>query len=446
GQRARRRELLRICAYTGRDKFRDECHDAIHEFSKTLSGSNAGGKFRKAEREFGRRLISAIGKKLRGTSRMSTGRIQVSPFVALYLMSWLGEDGQMKFAGGECAEGARAASLQGTYKPLVEEACNTIYKWSEVSLRALELDAGRADTSGPSFPLTVEGVEDASPKALVTVVRRVLSRLLRGCFGTTDIPWGDIETTPAISTTLHNSSPKSPQPGRRADPRRVVRTGWHARCSGRDRDARLVSEGSRACTRRSCTSCTSRAEIPCHGWEGGGGRGGGGMKQAEERNRGGQEAARQQREEKVGARGGRGGGGVSGRRGARVSGRRGGGASAGGRGGGASAAGGEEAERQQREAEKVARGDRGGGGGGREEEEGEEAQSGAAATAGGRRGKRASRERRRTPEDAAAEREKQRKAAVGNTGRRPGWDYVAKSPIKIRAGQEAKQLSSGLRT
>lgn len=40
-----------LVAYTGRDKFRDECHDAIHDHSKTLKGSNAGGNFRKAEAE-----------------------------------------------------------------------------------------------------------------------------------------------------------------------------------------------------------------------------------------------------------------------------------------------------------------------------------------------------------------------------------------------------------
>lgn len=129
-------KLLRICAYTGRDKFRDECHDAIHEFSKTLSGSNAGGKFRKAERELWaktdqrhwedaagneqdvdweeyvvslrcivstrltdhvprRQNLIPLGFKQMVDDLNSSPKFR--PFVALYLMSWLGEDGQMKF-------------------------------------------------------------------------------------------------------------------------------------------------------------------------------------------------------------------------------------------------------------------------------------------------------------------------------------------------------------
>lgn len=43
-------KLFGLSAYTGRDKFREERHDEINEYSQTLSGSmNAGGKFRKAE-------------------------------------------------------------------------------------------------------------------------------------------------------------------------------------------------------------------------------------------------------------------------------------------------------------------------------------------------------------------------------------------------------------
>ncbi|KAJ7019264.1 hypothetical protein C8F04DRAFT_1197913 [Mycena alexandri] len=222
-------KLLRICAYTGRDKFRDECHDAIHEFSKTLSGSNAGGKFRKAERELWaktdqrhweeaagneqdvdweeRQNLIPLGFKQMVDDLNSSPKFR--PFVALYLMSWLGEDGQMKFRWAESVPKELALPVfKETYKPLVEEACNTIYKWSEVSLRALELDAGRADTSGPSFPLTVEGVEDASPKALVTVVKKYLADSYAAAFGTTDIPWGDIETTPANFYDVTQFEPK----------------------------------------------------------------------------------------------------------------------------------------------------------------------------------------------------------------------------------------------
>lgn len=42
-------KLMGLAAYTGRDKFRDERHDEINEFATTVSGANAGGRFRKAE-------------------------------------------------------------------------------------------------------------------------------------------------------------------------------------------------------------------------------------------------------------------------------------------------------------------------------------------------------------------------------------------------------------
>jgi hypothetical protein len=42
-------KLLGLAAYTGHDKFRDDRHDVIYELSTTLPGTNAGGKFRKAE-------------------------------------------------------------------------------------------------------------------------------------------------------------------------------------------------------------------------------------------------------------------------------------------------------------------------------------------------------------------------------------------------------------
>lgn len=43
-------KLLGLAAYTGHNKFRDDRHEDIHEYSKTLPGNmNSGGKFRKAE-------------------------------------------------------------------------------------------------------------------------------------------------------------------------------------------------------------------------------------------------------------------------------------------------------------------------------------------------------------------------------------------------------------
>ena len=43
-------KLVGLITYTGRDKFSDDRHDTIYEFSKSLPGTmNAGAKFRMAE-------------------------------------------------------------------------------------------------------------------------------------------------------------------------------------------------------------------------------------------------------------------------------------------------------------------------------------------------------------------------------------------------------------
>jgi hypothetical protein len=42
-------KLIGIACTTGRDKFRDDRGDEINDLAKTLTGGNAGGKFRKAE-------------------------------------------------------------------------------------------------------------------------------------------------------------------------------------------------------------------------------------------------------------------------------------------------------------------------------------------------------------------------------------------------------------
>jgi hypothetical protein len=45
-------KVFGLASYTGRDKFRRECHDKINAHSRTLLGpGNASGKFRKAEAE-----------------------------------------------------------------------------------------------------------------------------------------------------------------------------------------------------------------------------------------------------------------------------------------------------------------------------------------------------------------------------------------------------------
>ncbi|KAJ7205378.1 hypothetical protein B0H12DRAFT_1080324 [Mycena haematopus] len=110
--------LFGLAAYGGRDKFREDHHDEIHEFSKTLPGSsNAGGKFRQAEAKLWaqedqaswdaaatseegvnwaeRQKLVASGFK-HFVSHLHGSR-KFRPFVATMLMGWLGTDDQVHF-------------------------------------------------------------------------------------------------------------------------------------------------------------------------------------------------------------------------------------------------------------------------------------------------------------------------------------------------------------
>ncbi|KAJ7032240.1 hypothetical protein C8F04DRAFT_1262203 [Mycena alexandri] len=114
-----------LAAYTGRDKFRDERHDEINEYSATLSGTNAGGKFRKAEAilwakedqalwessaeaseenvdwEERQRLILGGFRHLVDT--LNTGR-KFRPFVANISMAWLDENNKAQATNPWVAE------------------------------------------------------------------------------------------------------------------------------------------------------------------------------------------------------------------------------------------------------------------------------------------------------------------------------------------------------
>ncbi|KAJ7856106.1 hypothetical protein B0H14DRAFT_2579053 [Mycena olivaceomarginata] len=110
-------KLLGLAAYTGRNKFRDDCHDVIYELSTTLPGEHAGGKFHKAEGilwaeedQASWEEAAAVEESIDWAERQRlvpkgfknmVGNLHDSrkfrPFIATMLMGWLDEDGHIQF-------------------------------------------------------------------------------------------------------------------------------------------------------------------------------------------------------------------------------------------------------------------------------------------------------------------------------------------------------------
>ncbi|KAJ7710818.1 hypothetical protein B0H17DRAFT_1190500 [Mycena rosella] len=142
-------KLVGITAYSGRDKFRDDRHDDIHEYSKTLPGpTNAGGKFRKAEALLWAKkdtafwdAAAAVEDSVNWVQRqklVATGFEQMidnlhasrkfRPFVATMLMGWLNEDGQVIFETEAIPDGIVVPeAFRKLNSPLVQQTLNAMY-------------------------------------------------------------------------------------------------------------------------------------------------------------------------------------------------------------------------------------------------------------------------------------------------------------------------------
>ncbi|KAJ6582151.1 hypothetical protein B0H19DRAFT_1370271 [Mycena capillaripes] len=214
-------KLLNLATYTGRDKFREDRHDEIHEYSKTLPGAiNAGGKFRKAESllwakedqasweaaassEEGvdweaRRKLVARGFKNMVNTLHTSGKFR--PFVATMLMVWLGEDGKMYMDWTEAIpDGIHVCEpFQKKYAKLVGEQIDNMYEWAEKPLK--DYAATREDSvkcaAPPLFPLSAEALDDISPKTLAQTVTSFLEQSYQAAFGSQEIPWTAIVSAP----------------------------------------------------------------------------------------------------------------------------------------------------------------------------------------------------------------------------------------------------------
>ncbi|KAJ7848140.1 hypothetical protein B0H14DRAFT_2583160 [Mycena olivaceomarginata] len=108
-------KLLGLGAYTGRDKFRDDHHDEIHEYSKTFKGTmNAGGKFRRAEKLLRQQLV-ATGFK--------------------HMVNSLHASSKFRPAEGVPENIHVRQSFQLQYAQPFQAVVNSMYEWAEKPLK-----------------------------------------------------------------------------------------------------------------------------------------------------------------------------------------------------------------------------------------------------------------------------------------------------------------------
>ncbi|KAJ7191707.1 hypothetical protein GGX14DRAFT_406948 [Mycena pura] len=224
-------KLFGLVTFTGRDKFRNDRHDAIHEYSKTLLGhGNAGGKFKRAETllwaeedqalwetaaaadedvdwEERQKLVPAGFKHMVDTLHASR---KFRPFVATMLMAWVNEEGKLAFEWQLCTtynqNRAEAVpkdihtreAFEDRYGQLVKDSVNGMHAWSEKALKDyLATHQNSAQVPAPVFPLEASALDDVTPKVLAQTVERFLAQSYAAAFGDQEIPWAAIASEPS---------------------------------------------------------------------------------------------------------------------------------------------------------------------------------------------------------------------------------------------------------
>ncbi|KAJ6563367.1 hypothetical protein DFH09DRAFT_1082421 [Mycena vulgaris] len=206
-------KLVGITAYSGRDKFRDNRHEEIHQYSKTLLGpTNAGGKFRKAEALLWAKEDAAVWDAAAAVEDgvdwverhklVATGFDQMvsnlhasrkfRPFVATMLMGWLNEDGQTEAVPDGIVVPETFRKLN---PPLVQQTLNAMYA---ISCHPRSSDTTRfAGVSplhgGPGRPIAQSSRADVDG-VLGGIFR--LTAATDAAFDSRQIPWADIVADP----------------------------------------------------------------------------------------------------------------------------------------------------------------------------------------------------------------------------------------------------------
>ncbi|KAF7345155.1 hypothetical protein MSAN_01891700 [Mycena sanguinolenta] len=213
-------KLFGLASYTGRDKFRDECHDEIYEFSKTLPSSmNAGGRFVKAEAMLWAKEdqasweVAATAEEdvdwtecqqlvVEGFNTM-VDRLHATrkfrPFVATMLMAWLNEEGNVVFeteaVPGDIDVGQK---FDEKFEQFLKDYVNSMREWAEQPLKdySATLEQSRKGST-VVFPLTMEGLGHITPTDLAQTVTKFLTESYHVVFGTPEIPWAAVALEPS---------------------------------------------------------------------------------------------------------------------------------------------------------------------------------------------------------------------------------------------------------
>ncbi|KAJ6552281.1 hypothetical protein DFH09DRAFT_1319326 [Mycena vulgaris] len=211
-------KLLGLAALTGRDKFREDCHDEIQRFSQTLPGDiNAGGKFAKAEAILWakedkaswdamvedeevdweeRQKLVASGFKHMFQKLHTSGKFR--PFMATMLMGWLDTNRNVQLEWAEAVpEGIHARqSFEKQYPQLAQDNFNAMYAWAERPLKEYVAVGDSANGLPPVFPLGLDALDDVSANVLAQTVTSFLMASYQAAFGSREIPWPAIADTP----------------------------------------------------------------------------------------------------------------------------------------------------------------------------------------------------------------------------------------------------------
>ncbi|KAJ7725676.1 hypothetical protein B0H16DRAFT_946329 [Mycena metata] len=213
-------KLMGLATYTARDKFRDERHAEIHEYSLTLAGANAGGNFRKAEalmwakedQAFWADAAAAEEEDVDWEARQGlivggfqhlvdtlSANPKFRPFVANISMGWLNEKNQLKLEWVETVpSGVKVRQrFEDQYKELTRSCLNAMYAWAEKPLQDyVATRDGSAAPAAPVFPHTAEALNDMSPNAVGQSIHAFLTKSY-AAFGNGAIPWAAIASAPS---------------------------------------------------------------------------------------------------------------------------------------------------------------------------------------------------------------------------------------------------------
>ncbi|KAJ7224196.1 hypothetical protein GGX14DRAFT_386972 [Mycena pura] len=235
-------KLLGLTEYTGRDKFRADRHDAIREYSQTLTAKNPGGQFHRAEALLweqedhaawntaaaaegvdenvdwvARQQLVGGGLKHLITKLHGTGKFR--PFVATMLMAWVNTDGKIQMewqvyfpsfpthaeirnrteAIPDQMEGRFGKAFENQFKDVVKNTADAMHSWAEKPLVEYHRATCEDSATGgpPVFPLSMDALAHTAPNALAQSVAAFVAESYRAAFGNEEIPWAMVAEEPA---------------------------------------------------------------------------------------------------------------------------------------------------------------------------------------------------------------------------------------------------------